>query len=263
MKDRNTINGPHRTVELLSRISLVLAIFLAISIGGSVAYDKTVFPGQWVNLSGPSAPEGVTYNYEWHIKQGELEVSVKNADSDNVAKDSRDLKFWAPWYSSDTVLNASLLVSAQKAGGSPLAGCSQTTTASVLIQAPTDSDLTGDTGDLCTDATSTYTYSKPAPGLTYQWYLGPINANPATQLITGYYTAGITPSSITTTTSSITIDWDSLAPALTDTESNPVPPQSGTFTVTLQITQGGTLQRTISKTVNLVPKPMPSISIAE
>lgn len=262
MKDRNIQNGLGRAVKLLFRYTLVLAIFLALYIGGSVAYDKTVSPGQWVNLSGPIAPSGVTYNYEWHITNGGSEVTVKNATSNNVAKDTRELKFWAPWYSSDTTLTVSLLVSAQRSGGSPLAGCSQSTTASVLVQGPTDNDLTGDTDvDVCTDGTSTYAYTKDGPGLTYQWYLGPINTNPATQLISGYYTAGITPSSIASTTSSITIDWDALAPALKDTGDNPVPPQSGTFTVTLKVTQDGTLQKTISKTVNLVPKPTPSISV--
>jgi hypothetical protein len=160
-------------------------------------------------------------------------------------------------------LTVQLLVSAQKTGGDPLAGCSQTTTAIVLVQGPSDSDLTGDTGDYCTDGTSTYTYTKDGPGLTYQWYLGPINTNPATQIISGYYTGGITPSTITSGTSSITIAWASLVPSLKDSGNQAVPPNSGTFTVTLKITQDGTLQKTISKTVNLVPKPTPSISVVQ
>lgn len=134
------------------------------------------------------------------------------------------------------------------------------TTAGVLVQEISDSDLTGDSGDFCTDVTSTYSFTKDGPGLTYQWYLGPINANPATQIISGYYTGGITPSSITSRTSSLDIAWASLVPQLKDSFNQAVPPNSGTFTVTLKITQGGTFQKTISKTVNLVPKPSPVIT---
>lgn len=260
MKYRNDKLRTRGRVDQMLRLTLIFAFFLALSIGSSMAYDKTVSPGQWVNLSGPSAPSGVTYTYEWHITQGG-EVTVKNSTSSNVEKGYKDLKFYAPWYSSDTVLTVQLLVSAQKTGGDPLAGCSQTTTAQVLVQGPADSDLTGDTGDFCTDGTSTYTYTKDGPGLTYQWYLGPISTDPATQLMSGYYTGGITPSSITSRTSSITIAWASLAPSLKDSGDNAVPPNSGTFTVTVKITQDGTLQKTISKTVNLVPKPTPSISV--
>jgi uncharacterized repeat protein (TIGR01451 family) len=148
------------------------------------------------------------------------------------------------------------------ATGTPPTGNSigSQTNATVLVQGITDNDLTGDTGDFCTDVTSTYAFTKDGPGLTYQWYLGPINANPATQLISGYYTGGITPSSITSRTSSIAIAWASLVPSLKDSLNQAVPPNSGTFTVTLKITQGGTLQKTINKTVNLVPKPNPVIT---
>jgi len=263
MKYRNSQLGTRCRVDQMLRLTLIFAIFLALSVGGVAAYDKTVSPGQWVNLSGPSAPSGVTYAYEWHITQGASEVTVKNSTSNNVEKSFQNLKFYAPWYSSDTVLTVQLLVSAQKTGGDPLAGCSQTTTAQVLIQGPANTDLTGDTGDFCTDGTSTYTYTKDGPGLTYQWYLGPVGASPATQLISGYYTGGITPSSIASRTSSITIAWASLVPSLKDSGNTAVPPNSGTFTVTVKITQDGTLQKTISKTVNLVPKPTPSISVGQ
>ncbi|VVB64886.1 Uncharacterised protein [uncultured archaeon] len=255
--------GTRGRVDHVLRLTLIFAVFFVSCIGYGVAYDKQVSPGQWVNLSGPSAPSGVTYAYEWHITQGGSEVTVKNSTSSNVAKSNQNLKFWAPWYGSDTVLTVQLLVSAQKTGGSPLAGCSQTTTAQVLVQGPTDNDLTGDTGDYCTDGTSTYTYTKDGPGLTYQWYLGPVDTNPATQIMSGYYTGGITPASITSRTSSITIAWASLVPSLKDAGNVAVPPNSGTFTVTLKVTQDGTLQKTISKTVNLVPKPTPSISVVQ
>jgi hypothetical protein len=97
--------------------------------------------------------------------------------------------------------------------------------------------------------------------LTYEWYLGPIDATPATDLITSY-TGGITPATVTPTTSSITIDWDSLAPSLMS-GTDPVPPESGAFTVSLHIIEAGIAKQTISKTVNLVPKPTPEVSIEQ
>jgi hypothetical protein len=269
MKEMIKPSRSGKDVELLFKRSLILAILLALSFitccGAVQAYDKTVSPGQWINLSGPSAPSGVTYIYEWHVKQGGTEVSpLKNSTSPSVAKNYQNLRFYAPWYGTDTVLTIDLLVYAKKTGGSDLSGCSENAAQkTVLVQGPLDADLTGDYGDHCTNAPSTYTYTKDGPGLTYEWYLGPINVNPATQIIPGYYTAGITPSSVVSRTGSITIAWASLNPSLkTAGGVTSVPPEQGTFTVTVKIYQDGILGKTISKTVNLVPKPAPSIGVS-
>ena len=219
MKDKINRNKPGWTIKLKPWHILVFAIFMVLLIGNSMAvavgYNKVVYPGQWVNLTGPSAPSGVTYSYLWSVQQGSsgTEVIVKDASGNNVGKTSQNLSFVAPWYDSNTVLSITLLVSAQKTGGNSLAGCAQSTSATILVQAPTDSDLTGDTGDHCTDTPSTYTYNDAGPGLTYQWFLGPTGITPATTAISTY-TAGITPSSVTSTTNSITIAWALLKPCL-------------------------------------------------
>lgn len=243
-------------------ISISMALIQAVS-GVVVGYDKTVYPGEWVNLSGPTPPAGVTYVYEWHVQtpQGGAELTLRNATSSNVQKTVKDLKFYAPYYGSDTVLYINLLVAAMKTGGDPLSGCSESAPQkTVLITAPTDYDLTGDTGDHCTSIASTYTFTPSRPGLTYEWYLGPVATNPATNPITSF-TGGITPASVTSTTSSITVNWDSLQPALQDSGGQQIPPHSGTFTVSFKIKEAGVVKQTISKTVNLVPKPTPGISV--
>jgi hypothetical protein len=273
MKERKNHNKPPgKAVQMPPRCMLRLALILAMSMAlfancmGSMAYDKTVSPGQWINLSGPVAPSGVTYTYEWHVKQSGSEVTpLKNDTSQNVAKNNQNLKFYAPWYNIDTVMTVDLLVYAKKTGGSDLTGCSQSAGQKmVLVQGPIDNDLTGDAGDHCTSVASTYTYIHDGPGITYLWYLGPININPATQTIPGYYTAGITPSSVVSRTSSININWETLVPSLkTSGGVTSVPPEQGTFTVTLKIYQDGLLGKTISKTVNLIPKPTPQVSILQ
>jgi len=261
------IEFKNRIVDSTAKYALVLAVFFAISqtaCSVTVAYDKTVSPGQWVNLTGPTPPAGVAYSYLWNVQtpQGGAEVTLRNSTSESVLKNLQNLKFYAPYYETDTVLYINLLVSARKIGGSTLDGCAQNAAqVTVEVKAPTDNDLTGQTGDHCTSTPSEYTFTTSQPGLTYEWYLGPINTIPATTLITGY-TAGITPASVISTTSSITIDWDSLAPSLTS-GSDPVPPKSGTFTVSLKIKEAGAVKQTISKTVNLVPKPTPQVSIEQ
>ena len=256
---KNGIVGP------IAKYAVFLAIFFALSqsvcIAG-VAYDKTVSPGQWVNLTGPTPPGGVDYSYSWHVQTplGGTEVTLRNSTSTNVQKNLQNLKFYAPYYQTDTVLYINLLVSARKIGGSYLDGCAQNAAqVTVEVKAPTDNDLLAQTGDICTDTTSTYTFTTSKPGLTYEWYLGPIGVSPAITQITSY-TGGITPASVLPTTSSIIIDWDSLAPSLMS-GNDPVPPKAGTFTVSLKLKEAGTVKQTISKTVNLVPKPAPSIVV--
>jgi hypothetical protein len=263
-KFKNTIG---RNAKLVARHVIVLIIFLALSpvvCSMSVAYDKTVSPGQWVNLTGPTPPAGVTYSYIWNVQtpQGGAEVTLRNATSSNVQKTLQNLKFYAPYYDTDTVLYINLLVSARKTGGSALDGCAQNAAqVTIEVKTPTDSNLEGPTGDLCTSTPSSYTFTTSQPGLTYEWYLGPIDASPATDLITSY-TGGITPATVTSSTSSITIDWDSLVPSLMS-GSDPVPPKSGAFTVSFKIIEAGIAKQTISKTVNLVPKPTPEVSIEQ
>jgi hypothetical protein len=263
MKQRKIENG---IVDSTLKYALVLAVFFALSqtACSSPAADKTVSPGQWVNLTGPTPPAGVAYSYSWNVQTplGGAEVTLRNSTSANVQKNLQNLKFYAPYYGTDTVLYINLLVSARKIGGSSLDGCAQNAAqVTVNVIAPQDGDLTGQTGDICTSITSTYTFTTSKPGLTYEWYLGPIGVSPATTLITSY-TGGITPASVLPTTSSITIDWDALAPSLMS-GSDPVPPKSGTFTVSFKIKEAGTVKQTISKTVNLVPKPTPQVSVEQ
>lgn len=262
MKQRRLMNG---ILDSTVKHGIVLIVLFALSqtvCGMSVAYDTTVSPGQWVNLTGPTPPAGVTYTYGWQVQtpQYGAEVTLRNSTSENVQKNLQSLHFYAPYYASDTVLYINLLVSAKKTGGDVLSGCAENAAQkTVEIKAPIDNDLTGQTGDHCTSTPSEYIFTKSTPGLTYDWYLGPINTVPAITLITSY-TAGITPASVLSTTSSITIDWDSLAPSLMS-GIDPVPPKSGTFTVSLKIKEAGVVKQTISKTVNLVPKPTPQVSI--
>lgn len=252
-------------VDSIAKYALVLAVFFALSqtaCSSLAPYDKTVSPGQWVNLTGPTPPAGVAYSYLWNVQspEGGAEVTIRNSTSESVLKNLQNLKFYAPYYGTDTVLYINLLVSATKTGGSNLDGCAQSAAqVTVEVKTPTDNDLTGQTGDHCTSTPSTYTFTTSKPGLTYDWYLDPIGVSSATTLITSY-TQGITPASVLPTTSSITIDWDSLVPSLMS-GSDPVPPKSGTFTVFFKIKEAGTVKQTISKTVNLVPKPTPQVSI--
>ena len=267
MNQRKFENAIVRNAKPVARHATVLIIFLSLYLAvcnTSMAYDKTVSPGQWVNLTGPTPPAGVTYSYIWNVQtpQGGAEVTLRNSTSSNVQKTLQNLKFYAPYYDTDTVLYINLLVSARKTGGSALDGCAQNAAqVTVEIKTPTDSNLEGPTGDLCTSTPSTYTFTTSQPGLTYEWYLGPIDASPATALITSY-TGGITPATVMSSTSSITIDWDSLVPSLMS-GTDPVPPESGTFTVSLNIIEAGIAKQTISKTVNLVPKPTPEVSIEQ
>lgn len=261
MKDRKTSNELSKISGWRPGYILVLAVSLALYIvfcsAAVSAADKTVSPGGLINLTGPTPPTGVTYSYLWTVQKGGSEVTgLKNATSSNVAKTFANLNFYAPYYSTDTTFTIGLYVAAQKTGGSALAGCSQNAvTKTVLIRAPVDADLSGPTGDQCTSNTSSYSYPNPTPGETYQWYLGPLNANPATKLIKGNCTAGTSPvpGSITSSTSAVAITWGSVAPALT---------APGTYTVTFTITQDGTVQKSFSRTVNLVPLPNPSIGLS-
>lgn len=249
-----------RASGLLPKWLLVLAVFLALFTttfcGALATADKTVSPGGWINLTGPTPPSGVTYTYLWTVQNGGVEVTgLKNSTSSSVAKTSANLNFYAPYYDQDTTLTVGLYVAAQKTGGDALAGCSQNAvTKTVLVRAPIDTDLSGPTGDICTSTTSTYTYLNPTKGETYQWYLGPLNTNPATSLISSSYTAGTNPlpGSIAVSTSTVSISWGSVTPALT---------APGTYTVTFTITQDGTVRKSFSRTVNLVPLPNPSISV--
>lgn len=256
-------NLAKKGTKYATALAMIILIIAPMACGMAAAYDKTVHPGQWVNLTGPTPPSGVTYTYQWNVQtpQGGSEVTLRNATSSNVQKSLKDLKFYAPYYGTTTVLYVSLLVAAQKAGGDPLAGCSENAAQKTIEIVPIeDGDLSGDSGDHCTSTSSTYTFTTSQPGLEYAWYLGPVNTNPATDALTGF-TAGVTPASVTPTTSTITIDWVTLNPSLKDSGNQPVPPSSGTFTVSLQIKEAGTVKQTISKTVNLVPKPTPGISV--
>lgn len=250
----------NRASGSLPKSLLILGVALALCVMAScsaLAADKTVSPGGWINLTGPTPPSGVTYTYLWTVKNAGVEVTgLKNSTSSNVAKTFANLKFYAPYYSSDTTLTVNLFVAAQKTGGSALAGCSQNAAQkTVLVRTPIDADFSGPTGDQCTTNTSTYTYLNPTAGETYQWYLGPLNTNPATSLISSSYTAGTSPlpGSISSQTSTVSISWGSVTPALT---------APGTYTVTFTVTQDGTVRNTFSRTVNLVPLPNPSINIA-
>jgi|MudIll2142460700_1097286.scaffolds.fasta_scaffold73944_2 hypothetical protein len=261
MKQSGLVKG---IAEPIAKYAVVFAVIFALSQTAcnlGEAADREVSPGQWINLTGPTPPANVAYSYLWSVQtpQGGAEVTLRNSTSENVQKNLQNLKFYAPYYGTDTVLYINLFVSARKLGGSTLEGCAQNAAqVTVEIKTPTDNDLTGQTGDHCTSTPSTYTFTASKPGLTYEWYLGPIGISPATTLITSY-TGGITPASVSPTTSSITINWDSLVPSLMS-GNDPVPPKSGTFTVSLNIKEAGVVKQTISKTVTLVPKPIPQVS---